>query len=239
MKTQLIAALSIATATSALAHDGRRLEIQVINNQLWAQGYISAGQPDDGAGMVRPYLNTIHGHWSDNPSPVVAASATLPGFDLLAGGALTGFDIDLTIDGARKWVGPDAMPMPGTIPDLVASEEFFVSYGGDSISTTTGGTFDLLDNISAGGQLDIDLAYDIADEPRGVLYVIDMTLSTNAPGIAASEQIHIILSPDGLDPVERLHHASLYLESHLGRQVPAPASALTIGALALTARRRR
>ena len=52
-----------ALTTTVCAHDGRRLEIKVVDNQLVAQGYVSNGV-DDGGGLVRPYYNTIHGHWA-------------------------------------------------------------------------------------------------------------------------------------------------------------------------------
>ena len=49
-------------------------EIVVNDGQLAAQGYISNGV-DDGGGVVRPYLNAIHGHWANNPSPAIEAAS--------------------------------------------------------------------------------------------------------------------------------------------------------------------
>ena len=85
------------TAPDALAHDGRRFSIEVRDGQLVAQGYISGtAAVDDGGGLVRPYVNALHGHWSTPSAAVDFSFATLPGYDvqpdaaaLLAGGSLT------------------------------------------------------------------------------------------------------------------------------------------------------
>jgi hypothetical protein len=207
-----------------------------------AHGYNSAGV-DDGGGVVRPYYNAIHGHWSYNPSPGAASSATLPGFDVFAGSALTGAASTSSLSGAKKWIAPPMSPPAGTIPDLVAldaSEEIFITYGTDLVSTNAMGSFQLVDNVSAGGVPDIDLSYDIAARPAGVLMVLEFVLSTDAAGIASSDTVYIILSPDGDNPMQKLHHASLYLESSLGTPVPGPAAgAVLIGAAGLASRRRR
>lgn len=235
--------LLASLALPAAAHDGRRFEIQNMGNQLWAQGYLSGADPvNDGGGLIRPYFNAIHGHWTNNPSPAVtAASSTLPGFDLFLGGDLTGFDLTLTLEGARKWVSPPPMPTAETVVDftaLEANEEVFVGFGGEFVSTATPGTLTLIESVTAGGLLDIDLTYDIAAEPTAVLFVLDFTLSTSNPDIASSEIISVILSPDGTGPIERLHHASLFLESKLG-VVPAPSTGALLLASGLFAGRRR
>ncbi|MEL6741291.1 MAG: prepilin-type N-terminal cleavage/methylation domain-containing protein, partial [Planctomycetota bacterium] len=74
-----------------LEHDGRRLRIEVVDNTLVAQGYISGANPsDDGGGVVRPYINAIHGHWENNPaSGVNAASARRPRTDQTRAGPPT------------------------------------------------------------------------------------------------------------------------------------------------------
>jgi len=49
-----------------MAHDGKRLDIVVIDYQLFAQGYLSGTDPvDDGGGIVRPWMNTIHSHFTN------------------------------------------------------------------------------------------------------------------------------------------------------------------------------
>ncbi len=232
----------LAAACTAHAHDGRRLEIKVINDQIVTQGYNSAGV-DDGGGVVRPYYNAIHGHWSYNPSPAInASSADLPGFDVFAGSALAGHNIMIELVGAKKWIAPPMMPTPGTVPNLVAldaSEEIFVSHGSSLVSTNAMGAFELVSNVSPSGTLDIDLSYDVAARPSGVLMVLEFVLSTDASGIAASDTVHIILSPDGATPMQKLHHASLYLESVLGTPVPAPGAVAMLGLGGLFAARRR
>lgn len=229
--------------TVAFAHDGRRFDIKIIDDKLTAHGYISGSDPvDDGGGIVRPYYNALHGHWANNPAPGVdAASTDLPGFDLFAGGVLTGSSLSLTLTGALKWEAPPMMPPPGTIPDLVAldpTEEIFVGFGGDFVSTEDPGTLLLAPNISAGGLTDIDLTYDIGSEPSGVLYVLEFVLSTDAPGVLASDTINVILSPDGDTSADRLHHAALFLEGYLGTPVPAPGTGALLAGVGILAFRR-
>ncbi|MCA9282838.1 MAG: hypothetical protein KDA30_12415, partial [Phycisphaerales bacterium] len=102
LKFSVVLCTISALTTTVCAHDGRRLEIKVVDNQLVAHGYVSNGV-DDGGGLVRPYYNTIHGHWTFDPTPgVVAASADLPGFDLFDSGALAGHSLELTVVGATK-----------------------------------------------------------------------------------------------------------------------------------------
>jgi len=246
----LFTAVAGTLASASFAHDGRRLEITTLDNQLVAQGYLSGPNPsDDGGGVVRPYVNAIHGHWTNNPSPAVqAASSTLPGFDVFAGSAFAGFDIGLELIGASKWVSPPITGDMGMIPEgtvpvlspLGAGEEVFVGYGGGFIDTTNLGSFDLVSSASASGVFDIDLSYDIGARPSGELFVLDFVLTTDAPGIAPSETVHIILSPDGVGGVERLHFASLYLEQFLGTPVPAPGGvSVCMGAIVWCARRKR
>jgi len=231
IKLQFACATTFVAAftTAALAHDGRRFEVKVVNDQLVAQGYNSAGE-DDGGGVRRPYYNALHDHWENLPT-VEAATATLPGYDLFEPGPLVGHDLVLTLTGARKWVAPPPMPAPGTLPTLeplTDAEKIFVTLGdntgGTTIDTASGGSLTLADAISTDGADDLDLGYDIALKPSNVIYVLELTLSTNAPGIAPSDTIYTLLSPDGADPTQRLHHASLFLESHLGTPIPEPSA---------------
>ncbi|REK08239.1 MAG: PEP-CTERM sorting domain-containing protein [Planctomycetota bacterium] len=228
------ASASLFWGTAAFGHSGRRLEIQVIDNQLFAQGYLSTGVPDDGGGSPRPYYNALHDHWQNITSSV--AIADLPGYDVYTPGPLTGFDLSLELLGASKWVGPPMMPPGGTIPNLVPldpGEVITIEHNSVSIDTDGLGSLAIASGIPGGGLTDIDLLYAIDDNPAGVLHVLEWQLSTNAPGVAPSASIYTILSPDGANPMEKLHHASLYLEQHLGL-VPEPASAsLMLTGLAL------
>lgn len=223
----------------AWAHDGRRFEVKVLENQLLGHGYISDGV-DDGGGVVRPYYNALHGHWENNPTPgVTAASADLPGYDVLdAADPLIGYDLVWTLTGARKWSNP-VVGGPIVFEDLALEEEIFVTFGNSTVSTgpTFGlGPLTLLDVFTGGNGGDIDLTYDIGLEPTGVLYVLESTLSTSSPGVWESGTLFTIFAPEG-----ELHHESLYLESQLGTPVPEPGSAalLAIGGAGLLIRRRR
>jgi len=218
------------SAASADAHDGRRFEIKIHQGQLVAHGYNSAGV-NDGGGVERDYYNALHDHWTWNPVPSVnASSADLPGFDVFEPGPLLGHDLTLTLTGARKWVSPPMSPPDGTVPDFVAldpAETIFVGYQGDLMDTVTLGAVTLATDLAPAGALDLDLAFDIAQRPAGVLYVLEFELSTDAPGIAGSDTVHIILSPDGDNPMQKLHHASLYLERYLGTPIQSCLADLT------------
>jgi hypothetical protein len=247
MNARTLVVLSLASASlvsAALAHGGRRFDIQVVDNRLVAQGYISTGV-DDGGGIVRPYVNALHGHWENNPSPAItAASADLPGFDVFSGSPLLGHDITLTLMGGRQWLNPAVSDRhEGEIHlDPLGATEIFVSFGGTSHSTTAPGSFLLTDNVGPGGELDIDLSYDIAARPSNVIYVLDFVLSTNAPGVSSSDTVHVILSPDPLGVGGGLHHPSLLLESYLGTVIPTPSAgavALLAGLFGVTRRRSR
>ena len=234
VKTLTAALLAGAAVTTANAHDGRRMEIKVVGGQLVGQGYISNGV-DDGGGTTRTYVNAIHGHWHFNDAPgVTAASADLPGFDLFGGSELTGFGVTATLVDGYRWVNPPVEPTPGTVPVFEAlgvQQAVYVSYEGDVASTDDPGPVVLFEHASAAGVLDIDPSYDVADEPTGQLMVLEFVLSTDAPGVADSRTVYVILSPDGADPTEKLHHASLYLESYLGTPVEPSADVTGDGSL--------
>jgi hypothetical protein len=247
--SMLMCGLALTAGVSpALAHDGRRFEVQVIDDQLFAQGYLSGDNPaDDGGGIERPYANALHDHWANHAnSQNFSATAYLPGYTLPAGGPLTGHTLDLTLIGASKWDNPPAMPAPGTIPDLVPldsgesiSVNFFDGVTLHTATTDSPGTIPLVDAIDAGGFEDIDPFHQIQDRPEGVIHVLEFVLSTSAPGVADSGSIFVVLSPDGDTMAERLHHASLLTEAHLGTPIPAPGAALGVTALASVGLRRR
>ena len=95
---------------------------------------------------------------------------------------------------------------------------------GTSVSTTSAGSLTFLSKLDGTNGHDLDLSYDIADEPSNTIYVLESMLSTSAAGVANSGTIHTILSPDGANPTEKLHHPSLYLETQLGTPIPNPAA---------------
>ncbi|MEM7681804.1 MAG: PEP-CTERM sorting domain-containing protein [Planctomycetota bacterium] len=282
---RLVTALTLAPACAvawpaphALAHDGRRFQIEVSDTgQLRAQGVNTQdaviapmGTPIniDPAGY-RAYRNANHGHWT-NPDGVttLVPGSTLPGYDMGAGAqALAGHDVTWTFQAAYKWSNvsavlvpnPDfALPMlPAFVPDgtvpvfepLAAEEEIQLGFINpetlvfSSLSTDTpGASIQLIDDFdgavsfdpsgfantvgSDGYDLDLIYAYfhDQDALPADTLYVIESTLSTDAPGIADSATVYTILSPDGANPVTRLHFASLYLEAFLGSYLDADAN---------------
>lgn len=202
----------------------------MVNNQLVAHGYNSGA--DDGGGSPRPYYNAIHDHWANNPSTTInAASADLPGYDIFSSGALAGESVTLTLLGASKWVSPPMSPTPGTVPTLTpltAGETIFIRYSGTTIDTDALGSLLLHHSVSGAGVADLDLSYDIAARPADVLYILEQQLATGAPGVLSSATTYTILSPDGDNPAQRLHHASLFLENHLGTPIPEPT---TIGVM--------
>ncbi len=242
MKRLTLSVFAIAIACGgASAHDGRRYEVLVSDNMLYARGYISDGI-DDGGGLIRPYYNSQHGHWANHPNPAAnVANALLPGFDVITPGALAGNPLVISLTGASKWVSPPMMPGAGVVPDLVpldAGEVIEVTFD-TTISTSSLGSFELVDSVHSDGNRDLDLLYDIDDRPSGVIYVLEFRLSSPGSGITPSDTVHVILSPDGADAAQKLHHASLYLEQYLGTPIPTPAPMAILGAAGLCATRRR
>lgn len=225
MKLQLMTAAALLAAASfpTQAHDGRRLEIKIVDGQLVVQGYNSAGI-DDGGGVVRPYYNSLHDHWH-NSLVGTFASADLPGFDLFTPGPLVGHDLTLTLHAASKWVNPPLMPTAGTVPTLEplgVGEVIFASFDLSTVSTDAPGDLVIASSISLGGAADLDLAYEINSQPAGVIYVLEFTMSTDAPGVTDSDTIYLLFGPDGANAVEKLHHASLYIEEYLGTTLAVP-----------------
>jgi hypothetical protein len=236
--------IAFLTPMTALAHDGRRFELQIHNDKIYAQGYLSGDKPnDDGGGIIRPYVNSMHSHWSNNIVPVVnSASGTLPGFDLFESTPLDGHELTITLNASSKWVNPPITPLPGTVPDLVpleAGDKIVISRGNPRTNTDFPGSFVLQDVVAIGGTTDMDPLYEIEQRPAGVIHVLEFVISTDAPGIAASDPIFVLLSPAGDNPIDRLHLASLYLEEYLGTQVPAPGAMAVLGMGALIATRRK
>lgn len=244
MKQSVLFTLTLSvllTAATAYAHDGRRYEVKILDNQLVAHGYISGVSPsDDGGGLVRDYYNAIHGHWSNIPGPTTVATATLPGYDILdEADALIGHNLQWQVTGGWKWTTPTMMG-PYTETALDPADVMSITLSPDTVSTSSPGSLTLISNFDGTNGLDLDLTYSIGLEPVGVLYVIESILTTDAPGVLDSETIYTVLSPDGANMAERLHHHALNLESQLGTPIPEPVSLVTLAAgslLVLTRRR--
>lgn len=227
------------------AHVGRRLEVktETIGSQekLYALGY-SSGGVDDGGGLIRPYRNAIHDHWSN---VFGSATAGLPGVDVLEPGSLVGHALYAELIGVSKWVDPPVVSMggmmmvpEGTIPILepLSGENLFVAYNSQLVTSSGLGTLTLDNSISAAGE-HLDLVYGIDLEPESVLYAIEWVFSTDAPGVTDSDSIYTILAPDGSNMAEKMHAESLFLEAYLGTTeasgaVPEP-SAIVLGAFAI------
>ena len=95
------------------------------------------------------------------------------------------------------------------------------------------GTVTLTTDVMSAGAFDLDISYSIDSNPTNEIFVYEWRLSTNSPGIADSESIFAIISPDGTNPVDRHHHASLFLEEQLSgfNVVPEPAGLSLAGLL--------
>ncbi len=251
--TCLASLLCLLGQTVAFGHAGRRFEILVDSTtdspsdpeQLIAQG-INTGQ-DDGFPAVRPYTNVIHDHWIHSEQPNGnQAFARLPGFDLPSPDPrIHGKELVLSLVGASKWANPPMMPTPDTVPalvDLDADETIFISRLGQGINTSQLGSMTLLNSIPAPGASDLDLRYEISKLPAGSIYVLELMLSARPVTTLNSDRVYVLIGPDGANHAERLHHASLHLESYLGAAAtPEPSAGLLgmIGSLVLAAYLRR
>ncbi len=294
LSTSLTLALALASLTgTASAHDGRRFQVEVVNDQLQARG-VSTQDQTNGSVVIdprglRPYINAQHGHWEDAGASQVPQD-DLPGYDIGAGGsALTGGSVTWTLKSATKWENvsdhfvsnPSAIPLnlslpamvrnmpifiePGTQPNFQAlgsDEVISVLYGSNIVSTDSPGSLVLVNNYDGNASLDVegivefspasassngvdlDLQYfygtQVGPSPVDTLYVLESVLLTSVGGIADSESIFTIFSPDGNGPAERLHFASLYLEEFVATNgIPEPGSALLLAAGAGLLWRRR
>lgn len=180
----------------------------------------------------------VRQHLTDNPSSVplglalpqgvldmpffIEPTETTPDFEPLGAGEV----ISVLFDG--QLVSTDA---PGSIT-------LIEDYDGNATLSSDGIT--QFDPSSPGSNgVDLDLSYFFgagpAESPSDTLYVIQSVLSATddgeSIGIADSDPIYTIFSPDGTGPIERLHFASLYLEEFTAQfGIPEPGSlALVLG----------
>ena len=233
----LACALVVAVCDMAEAHLGRRLLIEVVDGKLQTQG-VNTG-PDDGAPAIRPYPNAIHDHWR-NVESLGIATASLPGFDVspAAATALQGSGLELRLDAVLRWRSPPMHPDPGHTPrlePLAAGQVLTIDGPTETLNSENLGALTLLDEVPFGGVADLDLIYGINALPTVEIHVLRFGLTATPiggrlPTVAASDPIYVLLSPDGDGPVERLHHASLFLENYLAT-VPEPST----GSLAILA----
>lgn len=199
--------------------------VGVENGKLTAQGANNEpSAPDFG---TRPYPNAVHDHWQVIPSSPDFAYAFSPEFDIPTPPVeLQNYPLFLKLESATKWVSPPVMPSEGTVPDLVplspgelVTIESTAPYNTDSAEL---GDLLLSTSVPAGGETDIALYYSLNANPAGVLYALKFTLHSPAPNVDPSDPLYLVMSPAGANPVEKLHHASLYLEEYLATATAVP-----------------
>ena len=208
------------------AHVGRRFAIEVVDDQLQAQGI--NGGPDDGAPALRPYLNSLHDHFRNIDDNL--AIADLPGFSLPPfTTALVEHDIYLEWTRVRKWVDPPRFPTSDTVPTLSAlhpGERMTIFAPQAELNSDTLGIFLLEENASTLGDVDLDLLYQINKNPVNEIFLLEFKMSATpsngeASELISSDPIYVALAPDGDTPGQRLSGAALFLEAFVAT-VPEP-----------------
>ena len=209
------------------AHDGRRFYVEVVADKLQLQG-VNTGE-SDGAPNLRPYVNSLHDHWS-NVSGSNLAIANLPGFEVPHSDLrLIGQQLELDLISIFKWEAPPLMPAPETVPEFspLAAGEVITIFGpfGDADSTSLGSMV-LSHSVPPGGISDLDLFYQINTHPSDEIHVLKARLNATpaepgVPQLIGSDPIYILLAPAGDSPAERLHHAALFLEEYV-TTIPEP-----------------
>ena len=221
--SSILAVLGCCLLTSSLfAHNGRRFEVTIDGGRYVAQG--SNTGADDGAPSIRPYDNALHDHWRNVLTNV--STAILPGFDVTGDSRIVGLDLELTLLDVYKWESPPMMPNDETVPQFVPlseGEDFNISFEGQRIDNTrladgTFGSLTLVEQTPIAGASDLDPLYTISPTPVDVIHVFEFQISDQHNFTPASEPIFAVLSPDGANMAERLHHASLFVEEYLAER---------------------
>ncbi len=220
---------------NADAHGGRRLDIQVRNNQLIAQGFNSGH--DDGGGAIRPYHNAIHDHWS-NVLGTSIAIATFPGFDIKNPSELSGESLVLELMGAKKWVYSPNPIETNSFVNLDAVEFIEIEFNQlHNFRTDVPDSHLIANNILANGHYHFDMSFVIGQQPTDTFYAIQWKLSAVNSSILDSDPIYTILAPDpanGLGNGPHYHQSAIALESFLGvTAIPEPGSASLLALLSL------
>lgn len=220
----------IASAHGARAHDGRRFDVQVVANQLVAQGRNTG--PDDGLPSLRPYVNSIHDHWRNVPSLGIATTVA-PEFDIRqAVGQLVGYEVTLDWIDARRWVDPPMMPdpmMPIVLEPLAPGEVISIVDDFHTVTSNTFGELTLHPSVPTGGAVDLSFVYALNHLPGREIHVLTFQMKATPtqaglPPLLPSDPLHILLSPEG-----QLHHHALFLEQAIHTNVvPEPTSAIVL-----------
>ncbi len=201
-------------AGDAFGQIGRRFEIKVVEGKLVAQGYIGGeGSGDDGGGLVRAHTNAIHHHWRNDFNTGIA-HAELPGMDIIEPGELVGHDVYLTVLGGKKWVDGGEDPAEGTVIEWSALEQdetILVRLGDQKAGTSHVKTIVLAEDIGAEGAVDVGIFYEVKQHPRDQVMVVEAVLSTDAPGVEASDPVYLIFPP-----ARQMHLTALYVEGQVG-----------------------
>ncbi|QDV73869.1 hypothetical protein [Botrimarina mediterranea] len=234
----------ILSASLADAHIGRRFSVEVVNGKLQAQG-VNNGE-SDGAPLTRPYVNVIHDHWKNTPG-LDQAYATLPEYDVSpsAATALLGHSLSLELIGVTRWQSPPMMPGANTAPTLtqLAPGDLITVEAAMGVADSIDfGTVTLMEAVPFGGAREVAVLYQINSHPADEIHVLEFILSTSSAAIEPSNTIYVLLSPDGDNPMAKLHHASLFLEGYLAT-IPEPTGAClavaSVGGALLSQRRKR
>lgn len=212
----------IGFATSA-AH-GQHMDVYV----NFEGGVITTGGVDVDDLSITPGQRVFEGELGEFPAP--PGFGDEPGFyaDALTPGTAIGFDI---VDGLRTWNGSDF--------DTLASETMTLSKGVDFVvAPNSAGGFASGFEIAAAdgsGGFDDHPEYELAPGANAGIFLLTLTLWTDAPGIGDSAPIWIVFN-NGLDEAD--HEAAVaWVEANL---VPAPgAAALMFAAGPALLRRRR
>ncbi len=203
------------------AHPGRRFEVQVINNQLVAQGVNTLEKRPMGEQPKRPYPNVIHDHFTNmkvNNEPL--AVANLPGFDIPAElralhGSRVTLRVDKVVEISRQSIS-SSTPIADSMLPVTAPGKLTIAIN-DGVVSTDGlpGELTLADVVLPQGNLDLDPTFQANFAPTDSFVAVAVTLSTTSPAIRPSAPIWIVLAPPG----HQFHEIALRLEARLAREM--------------------